>query len=67
MSKQISFSWPAGRAVRTAPTTPAAGPDRIASLPRNRPASTSPPLLCMKARLRGAIPLFFSPALNPAI
>ena len=33
--------------VRTAPTMPPAGPDRIASLPWNRRASTSPPLLCM--------------------
>ena len=35
------------RAVRTAPTMPPAGPDRIASLPWNRRASVSPPFDCM--------------------
>ncbi len=47
MSKPISWSKPAISAVRTMPTTPPAGPDRIASLPWNRWASVSPPLDCM--------------------
>ena len=37
MSKPITLSNPARRLTATAPTTPPAGPERIASLPRNRP------------------------------
>ena len=47
MSKPMIFSKPAMPPVRTAPTTPPAGPDRIASLPWNMRASTSPPFDCM--------------------
>ncbi len=36
MSKPMSFVNPADRPVSAMPTTPPAGPDRIASLPRNR-------------------------------
>ena len=35
MSKPISCSAPCGALAATMPTTPPAGPDRIASLPRN--------------------------------
>ena len=38
---------PAMRAVSTAPTTPPAGPERMASLPLNRCAEVSPPEDCM--------------------
>ena len=48
MSKPITFWWPAATAVRTMPTMPPAGPDRIASLPWNPLASASPPDDCMK-------------------
>jgi len=41
---------PASALTRTAPTMPPAGPDRMASLPRNICASTRPPLLCMNIR-----------------
>ena len=47
MSKPMIRSSPARAAVLAAPTMPPAGPDRMASLPWNRRASTSPPLLCM--------------------
>ena len=50
MSKPMTWSKPASAAVFAIPTIPPAGPDRIASLPRNRPASVSPPLDCMKNR-----------------
>ena len=50
MSKPITLPWPAACAVRTMPTMPPAGPDRIASLPWKRCASARPPLLCMKKR-----------------
>jgi hypothetical protein len=52
MSKPITLAKPAAPAVSTAPTTPPAGPDRIASLPRNNPADVSPPDDCMN-RSRG--------------
>jgi hypothetical protein len=48
MSKPISLSNPASCPVRTMPTTPPAGPDRIASRPWNSAASVSPPFDCMK-------------------
>ena len=50
MSKQITLSKPARRLTATAPTTPPAGPERIASLPRNSVASVRPPCDCMKRR-----------------
>ena len=50
MSKPISRSKPASLAVSTMPTTPPAGPDRTASLPRKAAASLRPPLDCMKNR-----------------
>jgi len=43
MSKPMSLEKPAARPVSAMPTTPAAGPDKIASLPRNRSAAVSPP------------------------
>ena len=43
MSKPISRSKPASRPVSAMPTTPPAGPDRIASLPWNSSAAVSPP------------------------
>src|SRR6516162_5946683 len=43
ISKPISREKPAARPVSAMPTTPAAGPDRIASLPRNKSAAVSPP------------------------
>ncbi len=50
MSKPISRSYPAARALKTMPTMPPAGPDRIASLPKNRFASANPPELCMNSK-----------------
>ena len=50
MSKPITWSKPASRAVSTMPTTPPAGPDRIASLPWNRSAAVSPPEDIMNIR-----------------
>ena len=47
----MSFSWPSGLPAATMPTTPPAGPDRMASFPRNAPTSASPPFDCMKRRL----------------
>ena len=47
MSKPMTRVKPAMRAVSTAPTTPPAGPDRMASLPLNRCAEVSPPEDCM--------------------
>ena len=49
MSNPITRSKPAAAAVRAMPTMPPAGPDRIESLPRNAPASASPPLDCMNS------------------
>ena len=43
MSKPMSRENPAARPVSAMPTTPAAGPDRIASLPRNNSAAVRPP------------------------
>ena len=43
MSKPISLSKPASRPVSAMPTTPPAGPDRIASLPWNSSAAVRPP------------------------
>ncbi len=48
MSKPMMRSNPAASEVRTAPTMPPAGPDRIASLPWKRRASVRPPFDCMK-------------------
>ncbi len=50
MSKPISLSKPAASAVRTMPTTPPAGPERIASLPWNSAASVRPPFDCMNIK-----------------
>ncbi|CFN80986.1 Uncharacterised protein [Bordetella pertussis] len=50
MSKPITRSKPASSLVRTMPTIPPAGPDRMASLPRKRCASVRPPLDCMNIR-----------------
>src|SRR5262245_36483231 len=61
MSKPITLAKPAARAVSTAPTTPPAGPDRIASLPRNSPAEVSPPEDCMKKSRDDAPPERGSP------
>jgi hypothetical protein len=47
MSNPITRANPAAWAVRAIPTIPPAGPDKIASLPRNRRESVSPPLDCM--------------------
>ena len=43
MSKPISRVKPASRPVSAMPTTPPAGPDRIASLPWNSSAAVRPP------------------------
>ena len=50
MSNPITLSNPASADSRTIPTSPPAGPDRIASLPRKCRASASPPLDCMNIR-----------------
>ncbi|MNT60474.1 hypothetical protein D3C72_1980570 [compost metagenome] len=50
ISKPIILSNPASCAVRTMPTMPPAGPERIASFPWKFDASVSPPLDCMKSR-----------------
>ena len=47
MSKPMIRSKPASAATLAMPTTPPAGPDRIASLPRKARASTRPPFDCM--------------------
>ena len=51
MSKPITLANPAACAVLAMPTIPPAGPDKIASLPRNRRESVSPPLDCMNCTL----------------
>jgi hypothetical protein len=57
MSKPMTRSKPAAAAVLAAPTIPPAGPDRIASLPWKRRASTSPPFDCMNiSRVRPVSP-----------
>src|SRR5215469_7530943 len=43
MSKPMRWAKPASRPVCAIPTTPPAGPDRIASLPWNRSAAVNPP------------------------
>ncbi len=43
MSKPIRRARPASRPVSASPTTPPAGPERIASLPWNSSAAVSPP------------------------
>ena len=43
MSKPMRRSKPASRPVSAMPTTPPAGPERIASLPWNSSAAVSPP------------------------
>ena len=55
MSKPMTRPKPAMRAVSTAPTTPPAGPDRMASLPLNRCAEVSPPEDCMNRSLDAAL------------
>ena len=64
MSKPMTRSKPAARAVCAMPTTPPAGPDRIASLPWNRLAAVSPPDDIMNIR-RGP-PLLATPSLRSA-
>ena len=54
MSKPMILSKPPIAAVRTAPTMPPAGPDRIASLPWKRRASTRPPFDCMNKQAHAA-------------
>jgi len=54
MSKPIRCEKPASRPVSAMPTTPAAGPDRIASLPWNSSAAVRPPDDIMNIR-RGAL------------
>ena len=51
MSKPMIRRCPAISLTRTAPTTPPAGPDRIASLPWKFPAPVSPPDDCMNSSL----------------
>ncbi len=58
MSKPITWPKSASCAVRTMPTMPPAGPDRIASLPWNACASARPPEDCMKNSL--------TPGISPA-
>ncbi len=53
MSKPMTLPKPASCAVRTMPTTPPAGPDRIESLPWNSRASVSPPFDCMNISRAG--------------
>jgi hypothetical protein len=53
MSKPIRWENPASRPVSAMPTTPAAGPDKIASLPWNNSAAVRPPDDIMNMR-RGA-------------
>ena len=50
MSKPMTRSNPAARPVSTMPTTPPAGPDRMASLPWNSSAAVRPPDDIMKVR-----------------
>ena len=50
MSKPMSRAKPASRPVSAMPTTPAAGPERIASLPRNSSAAVNPPEDIMNIR-----------------
>ncbi len=47
MSKPTTRSKPASRAALAMPTIPPAGPDRMASAPRNWAAPVSAPLDCM--------------------
>ena len=56
MSKPMIRRRPAISLTRTAPTTPPAGPDRIASLPWKFPAPVSPPEDCMKRSLPSMSP-----------
>ena len=56
MSKPTILAKPAARAVSTAPTTPPAGPDRMASLPLNKLAEVSPPDDCMNSSLGFCLP-----------
>ncbi len=51
MSKPIAAGEARLAAVAAAPTTPPAGPDRIASLPSNKAASVNAPDDCMKNSL----------------
>ena len=51
MSKPMIRRSPAISLIRTAPTTPPAGPLRIASLPWKLPAPVSPPDDCMNRSL----------------
>ena len=48
MSKPSTAGAPAAAAVRATPTTPPAGPETTASLPRKASARTSPPAEVMK-------------------
>jgi hypothetical protein len=57
MSKPITLSKPASLAVSAMPTTPPAGPDRIASRPWNRSADFKPPEEAMNMILVASSPL----------
>ena len=50
MSKPMTRSKPAACAVAAMPTTPPAGPDRMASLPRKAEGLARPPDDCMNIR-----------------
>ena len=72
MSKPIRFLKPASRPVSAMPTTPPAGPDRIASLPWNSSAAVRPPEDIMNIRrmsfavaLLAALPLAAARSLPP--
>ncbi len=54
MSKPMTWSNPASRAVSAMPTTPPAGPETIASLPRKNSAAAKPPFDVMNRRLAPA-------------
>ena len=56
MSKPITFSKPASRAVSAMPTTPPAGPERMASRPWNSSADFRPPEEAMKMMWGVTIP-----------
>ena len=55
MSKPMTWSKPASRPVCAMPTTPPAGPDRIASLPWNRSAAVRPPDDIMNISARAGV------------
>ena len=64
MSKPMRCENPASRPLSAIPTTPAAGPDRIASLPWNNSAAVRPPEDIMNMR-RGLSARFARAAASP--